>query len=895
MVPSKPNSMRSPAPQPACDTELACAQFAQAKAQLATRFQQELNTETYLREHSAQMDQLLQRVWAHAAFPPDFAICLMATGGYARRELYPHSDIDLLFLYEGERLPDERFIQSVLNPLWKLGLRVGYACRNLHESLSLALGDHTILTALIDARHLAGSQEVCDQFQQAWLAAIPAQREQFVQDKLQERQRRIQKYGDSRYLLEPDIKQAVGGLRDLHMLYWLARYYYQAPSVKALVEQQILHAQEYADYRKSYGFMATVRIALHLLSGRGDERLSFDRQVEISDWFGFRSHKRHAPVERFMKRYFQTVRKVGSLTRLFCALIEDASSQELHKAEFQGRLSPQETEHFTCQGVRLAFRQPCDLTQNPWLMLELFATAQEHLLSIHPSALREVSHHLSLIDRAFIHHPRPNAVFLKMLLSPKAPDQTLARLNEAGVLGKFIPDFAYLVGQIQYDRYHVYTVDEHTIRVIGTIHAIEQGQLDKELPLATEVIHRIHAREALYLAALCHDIAKGRGGSHEKRGVRITRKLGKRFGLDEATIELAAWLVEQHLLFSHTAFSRDLADPQTILDFVEQVQSPERLRLLLVLTVADIRGVGPAIWNGWKGALLRDLYDRAELEMALPSGATTREAAIQRVKALLADQLHDWPAPARESLLQEPSEHFWLGVAEEYHAEAAHLIYQQRQSPEPMRYAYEIHHFESITHLRLVLANRPGLLYSLAGCLSLMKARIVSISSATLQDGLALILLDIQDNWYQAYEDSEALDSLRDALLAAFADPERFHEKLRTRRLQASRLKSLPHAPSVYVHQALSATHTVIEVNATDRIGLLADITGLLSTLRLRILSSKITTYGDRAVDVFYVTDEQGHKLVDEKAITQLKEALLAMLAVPEPATRRKSYAPDTA
>jgi len=551
-------------------------------AQAAERFLQSNKPNGYLKDMTAIMDQMIQAIHAavkvaHPSGNQDEYFCCVAVGGYGRKELFPYSDIDLLFLHQQAKPKDvQAYVEACLYYLWDLGLQVGHSVRTVDEAIDLAKSDHTISSNLMDARIVVGNAALLKQltarFDRQVLGSDPPR---YVEAKLKERETRHLKHGDSRFLLEPNIKENKGGLRDLHTLYWLSHYCYGTRSIRELVNRSLLTEQEYRKFKNAEQFLWTVRIHLHLLAGRAEERLTFDMQLRIGEKLGYRTSHIHRPVERFMKHYFQVAKHVGDLTRQFCALLEEEHKHRPKLSILRLLEREKHIEEFRLEGQRLDFLSPQAITENPVLILKLFHTAQAHGLDIHPRALQQISRNLSLIDDSLRHNPQANQLFMHMLLSDKGPETMLRRLNEADVLGKFIPDFGRIVGLMQYDMYHIYTVDEHIIRALGILRSIEKGEVKDELPLATDVIQHItQSRHILYLALLCHDIAKGRGGNHPVIGESIVRKLASRFGFNQQEVDTAAWLVREHILFTDIAFKRDLDDVQTIADFVPLCNRP---------------------------------------------------------------------------------------------------------------------------------------------------------------------------------------------------------------------------------------------------------------------------------------------------------------------------------
>src|SRR4051794_6068594 len=637
-------------------------------------------------------------------------LAIVAVGGYGRGEMAPYSDIDLLFLLPYKQTPHtEQVIEYLLYLLWDLGLKVGQATRSVADCLRYAKADLTIRTALLEARYIWGEQALYNELKQRFDAEIlRGTAPQFVEEKLAERDARHQRVGDSRYQLEPNVKEGKGGLRDLHTLYWIAKYIYRIDDVAKLVELGVLSAEESARFERAQIFLWTVRCHLHYLAGRAEERLTFDLQTEIGGRMGYTDHAGSRGVERFMKHYFLVAKDIGDLTRIFCAILE---ADQKHKRRLSwvrwgnGRRS---LGGFVVDGERLTIPSEDFFKNDPDGLLRLFHVAQQHELDIHPRALRAASLSLRLINQQLRDNLEANRLFLEILTSRKDPETALRRMNEAGVLGRFIPDFGRVVAQMQYDMYHVYTVDEHTLFAIGILHKIESGLLKEELPLATQLMPTIISRRALYLAVLLHDIAKGRGGDHSEIGEQIALKLGPRLGLSAEETETVAWLVRWHLLMSSTAFKLDIGDPQTIGGFVERVQSPERLKLLLMLTVADIRAVGPKVWNGWKAALLRELYHRA---IEVISGGLTEEGQNSRVAAAQTaarDLLPDFTDAEFANFTARGYPFYWLSFDPPTHARHARLMREAEASGAPLTVEKRVEPHRSVTEITLYTADHPG-------------------------------------------------------------------------------------------------------------------------------------------------------------------------------------------
>jgi [protein-PII] uridylyltransferase len=819
-------------------------------------------------------------------------LALVAVGGYGRGQLAPWSDVDLLFLFPWKQTPwGEQVTEYLLYLLWDLGLKVGHATRNVDECIHAARADVTVRTAILEARWLWGEQDLFTELLTRFDREVVAKSgPDFLEAKLAERDQRHQRMGDSRYLVEPNVKEGKGGLRDLHTLLWLARYLYGVSTLEGLVGKGILTGPEAKRFARAEEFLLAVRCHLHYLAGRAEERLTFDVQSELARLLGYGDHPGASGVERFMKHYYLVAKDVGDLTRIFAAALEEAHKK---KPRFSLRRKLR-VDGFVIDGGRVNVGADDIFDREPVKLLRLFHLAQERALDVHPDALRMVRRSLKLVDATLRANTDANALFLDMLTSRKDPETTLRRLSEAGVFGRFVPDFGRVIAQMQHDMYHVYTVDEHTIRAIGILSRIESGALGDEHPLANEIVHQVVSRRVLYVAVLLHDIAKGRGGDHSLLGEQVAQKLCPRLGLTPAETETVAWLVRWHLLMSATAFKRDLNDAKTILDFGHVVQSPERLRLLLVLTVCDIRAVGPGVWNGWKGQLLRDLYWRAE-EML--SGGNVVQARAERVKKrrdMVDALIADLPEPARTDFLVRHYDGYWLSTDPEAAARHAHLMYAADRSRERLMVEFRPDTFRAVTEMTLYAPDHPGLFARIAGAIAVAGGTVVDAKVHTTTDGMAIDTFLVQDADGGAFNRSEQLAKLRRAIDRTLAG-----EILPTKTIAADRPNEPARArvftvqPVVLIDNSASGSFTVIEVNGRDRPGLLYDVTRALYELSLSIGSAHIATYGERAVDVFYVKDLVGMKVSHKGRLNAIERRLLDALRTAPERERLKREAED--
>ncbi|WP_027135269.1 [protein-PII] uridylyltransferase [Geminicoccus roseus] len=816
----------------------------------------------------------------------EFAV--LAVGGYGRSELCPHSDVDLLFLVPYKRTPvAEQIAEFVLYRLWDLGLKVGHATRSTAECIKLAQQDLSVSTALLEARPLWGDEGSIGELRDRYRKEIVQGHEAaFIEAKLAERDDRHLRVGDSRYLLEPNVKEGKGGLRDLHTLGWLARFVYGASDLTALVQSGLLTRRDLATFKRSHAFLLAVRCHLHWLTGRAEDRLTLDVQPEIASRMGFRARVRAKGVERFMKRYYLAAREVGNLTRIVCAALEEQHRRRPKFALPRFGLSRKRVDGFIIQGNRLALDDPATFQNEPVRILQLFQTADARGLDIHPATLAAVGHALPRIDAALRDDPHANRLFMEILTSRRDPALGLTRMNEAGVLGKFVPDFGRIVAQMQHNLYHVYTTDEHTIRAIDILRQIEDGRIGGEVPLATELFPKLLSRRALFVAAFLHDIGKGRGGRHSEVGATIARRLCPRFGLAPEETETVVWLVRHHLLMSDTAFRRDLEDPKTIQDFVDVVQSPERLKLLLVLTVCDIRAVGPNVWNGWKGQLLRELHHEAEAALQSGDPRGRRSARTNRAKGELEQALLTAPDGwwTRERIDRHIARHdprYWLGFSTEELVRHAELIRQTESQAMPIGIDFRVDTFRDRSELLLYAPDHPGLFMKVAGAIALGGASIVDAHIFTTTDGTALDMLGFQDaEKHVAVDDPERLQRIRTNLIKALSGEIWLEKALAGRRSLPARADVFRVEPRVLLDNNASRTHTVIEVNGRDRPGLLFDLAKALKESGLVISSAHISTYGERVVDVFYVKDVFGMKVTVRSKVMKVQKQLTEALSL---------------
>ena len=825
----------------------------------------------------------LFRIASTELFPPgasDERISVVAVGGYGRGTLAPGSDIDLLFLLparQSERV--QSMVEFLLYCLWDTRQKVGHATRNIDECIRLAKSDNTILTAILEARYICGDEQLFERLVSDFRREIVLKgAKEFIASKLGERDVRHFKVGESRYLVEPDVKDGKGGLRDLHTLFWIAKYIYATNSTDELAEKGAFTREELATFKKCERFLWAVRCHLHFLSKRGNDRLSFDRQSDIAERLGYKAHGGLKHVERFMKHYFLVAKDVGDLTRILCASLEARQVKDTPGlGRMIGRLIPKSSGNlsdapaFRLEGGRVVPKSPDVFRNDPVNMIRLFAAAGRHGAEIHPDAIKLLRKSLGLI-RSIHDDPEANAIFLELLTSSDNPDIVLRMMNEAGVLGRFIPAFGRIVAMMQFNMYHHYTVDEHLIRAVGHLAAIERGKHSEDHPLASALIPTITSRRLLYVAVFLHDIAKGRKEDHSIAGERIALELCPRLGLTASETETVAWLIRHHLLMSETAQMRDLNDFKTILDFCAVVQSLERLKLLIILTVVDIRAVGPGVWNGWKGQLLRTLYAEAEPVLTGGHTAVSRKERIAEAQAAFFARLKHWSEERKKAYAARHYEAYWLGTSTEEQVKHAELIAGAAETSVVTR--TETNAFTAITELTIYTPDHPRLLALITGACAAAGANIAGAQIFTTTDGMALDTILIQREFPEEDDERRRAERVADLIRKALRGELWLKEAVARAYKPQQRIKAFTVEPRVIIDNRSSNRFTVIEINGLDRIGLLYDLTEALYRLNLNIASAHVTTFGEKAIDVFYVTDLTGAKIENTARHAQIENAL---------------------
>jgi [protein-PII] uridylyltransferase len=826
-----------------------------------------------------------------AAGLPD-RVAIVATGGYGRRMLAPFSDIDLLFLAPDDPSPETlRVIEYMLYFMWDLGLKVGHATRSIAHCLTDAGTDLTIRTSLLDARLLAGDAALFDEFHSRFEAAsIEAGAAAFIMGKQTERAERHRRFGESAFLVEPNIKEGRGGLRDLQTLYWMVRAAYGPFTPSELVGESrlnLLDSQERRRLRRSWDFLWTVRFHMHYVSGRSEDRLTFDLQPVIGAHMGYTRHGAQDSVERFMRHYFLTARDVTRIGRVLePAIIRHAVGEPALPTEPDQALL---RAGFILADSQIKPLRGDDFADDPLQMLRMLKLARDRRLALHPLAMRAMIRH----ERNAVRlrgNREAGEIFLDLLCG-RDPDgnpcgaKWLSIMNESGIIGRLLPDWARIVGQMQFDTYHIFTVDEHTIEAIRILNTLERGKLAQIAPVASGLVEDLQSRRALYVAMLLHDVAKGRGGDHSILGAEVALQVGPQLGLSAEETETVSWLVLHHLLLSQTAFKRDIDDAKTILDLAETVQSPERLKLLLVLTVADMRAVSPRVWNGWKATLLREIYARVAEVLAGGLATTERDVRVRRSKETVDGILagEGWPDADREKFLGLGYPGYWLGFDPDTQVRHARIVRDAEARHAPLTVETEPLPARAVTEVTVYAADHAGLFSRIAGALAVAGASIVDARIHTMTNGMALDTFWVQDAAGGAFDQPHRLAKLYVLIEQALSGHLRLNQEIPkiAHAANGRRMRAIHVPPRVVIDNRASNAHTVLEVNGRDRPGLLHDVTNAISEQGLQIASAHVTTYGVRAVDVFYVKDVFGLKIDNDRKLATLRDALLSALGPP--------------
>lgn len=850
----------------------------QKDAELRQKFDPHSSVSTLLKEKSDFIDKILSLCWHHYLGDYAQSLSLIAVGGYGRRELFPYSDIDIVVLLDSEDTsPYQEALANFFTFLWDIGLKPGQSVRTIEECIKAAQDDQTIMTSLMEMRLIVGNIALYETLREATTPDKIWPSDQFFIAKMEEQRQRNAKFHCTAYNLEPNIKEGPGGLRDMQIIAWVFKRHYNSSTLKELVKYGFLPESEYSELIAALDVLWRIRYALHLLTNRGEDRLIFDYQRDLAKQFGFSSKDQtyNQDVEQFMQFYFKTVLGLERLNEMLLQLF----NERFVCGEAVYRPLPFNAKFSVINGY-LEATEDSIFEQEPSALLEIFLILQQNpsLKGIRATTIRLIRKNLYLIDDAFRKNKTANRLFMEIFRQPRGITHQLRRMNRYGVLGAYVPGFANIVARMQYDLFHIYTVDEHTIFVISNLRRFALDKHIDELPFCNDIFLLISKPEILYIAALFHDIAKGRNGDHSVIGEEIARQFCIQHDLSQHDTKLITWLVRNHLIMSMTAQRKDISDPDIIHEFAQQAGSIEYLNYLYLLTVADIRATNPELWNSWKDALLQELY--SVTHSALQRGLENPVA--------LEDRLLENKKEAEDELIK-------LGISEPViykswkHASDDYFL---RYSADEIAWHTIAIASSSEDELPLVLL-RPQTQRGSAEVFIYTKNEeaIFSISTATL-DQLGLTILDARimttsDNYvlnsFQVLEQSgepinepfrevHICTALRHNLLR------REVKKHKNIRRQSRQAKHFPIQTTIRFHADPLNRHTIIELITTDRAGLLSKIGQAFIQQNIHLYSAKITTIGSRAEDMFYITDQQLQPITDTAKQEQIRREILKML-----------------
>ena len=833
-----------------------------------------------IRSYAFLTDCLVTSAWKFATeiqFPshnPTEAekLSIISVGGYGRREMAPFSDVDLLFLTPYKMTPwSENVIETVLYLLWDLKLKVGHSSRSIKDCLRLGSDDYTIRTAMLEHRFVCGDINLASQLnEKLWKNLFSGTAKDFISAKLIERENRHEKHGQ-RYMVEPNVKEGKGGLRDLQSLYWIAKYVYQTQNISDLVDLNVFRSDEYLQFEQAEEFLWAVRCQMHHLADRAIEQLSFDLQVEVASAMGYHDSRDQRAVEIFMQDYFRHATRVGDLTRIFLTSLEAVHAKDEPLLERIFKRKPKIDNDYIVIHNRLAIKSEKEFLTNPINLLKLFSEALRTGLLIHPNAMRLVSANLAMVNNEFRASTEAQQIFLELLLKHGNPERALRRMNELGFLAKFIPEFEPIVAMMQFNMYHSYTVDEHTIQCLKTLAQIEKSELVEELPIASSILKDGVNRKVIYIALLLHDIGKGRSDDHSILGAKIAKQVSPRLGLNKQETETVEWLVRYHLLMSDMAQKRDISDPRTVRDFAKAVQSVKRLNLLTVLTVCDVRSVGPDTWNNWKATLIRQLYAETKAILEQGAEALNRENRMTEAKKALREKLSEWD---NKDIKIETGRHYppyWQGFQVDAQFAFAKLL--RNLGADEIKIELTPDTDRDATRICFALSDHPGIFSRLAGALALVGANVVDARSYTSKDGFATAAFWIQDGDGSPYNQAR-FSRLRRMIEKTLSGEVITREAIKERDKFKKREKAFKVPTSITFDNEGSEIYTIIEVDTRDRPGLLFDLTRTLANMNVYIASAVIATYGEQVVDSFYVKDMFGLKFHSESKQKKLEQNL---------------------
>ncbi|MDQ6955108.1 MAG: [protein-PII] uridylyltransferase [Mariprofundaceae bacterium] len=828
--------------------------------------------EVLVHDMCARVDQLLVQLWQEKAPHACLLVDLIAVGGYGRGELAPQSDWDIWFLVADEM--DEQCKQELeifLYALWDLGAKIGYAVRSVKETLDHVKEDWNSATAALEARLLHGESQYFDDMQEKLAVFFKRKRKDFVEAKLLELEMRHKRTGNTAFLMEPDIKECKGGLRDVQSVFWMAKAWYGTDCCDDLVTANALSEVEYNHLCTAQDFLWRCRTALHLEMKRPTDRLGFEQQATLAESMGYIGSKNRPSVELFMIDYFRHAGRIARVSGLLLMHFQEL----LHPQYFSFERNIDDG--FTLEGQRVGIQHAQVFQEDPLRLLRIFHVAQLDKRHLSSAALRQIRADVTLIDDTFRTNPKTHAAFLQILRDRRNVASALKMMNDTGVLGRFIPRFRDVVGLGQFNRYHAYTVDEHTLRAVGEARNFFHGDHDMRLPLAHQVWHKISRPELLYLALIFHDIAKGMPGDHSENGEVLAHAFCQSIGLNRDATELVAWLVRKHLSMAVTSQRFDLSDTEVITQFAEKVVDIERLNYLFLLTVADIAAVGPNVWNDWKGSLLSELY-HATARALMPGGEkqeTLQDRLSERVKTRVESSLIRAPEVERMHLEQAFNDLPWRCIMHFPPRQLYPLGKLLVDSGVNDGIALYVDTTGCETVVMVLAKEQDRLFAALTTAMAVKHINILAAQAFNLKDGRILDVFHVQNMEGQPLSIDSDLSRLKSRLQCVLQDG---CKKQAIPTLPAAKINMLMRQVPVRVRELrLASTHqTAIEVTASDQPALLARLAWIIDESGFSLHGAAITSFGERVVDVFFIEGKQDSCLTTQEVVSlcaKLKEA----------------------
>ncbi|MGE5446023.1 MAG: [protein-PII] uridylyltransferase [Ignavibacteriales bacterium] len=829
-------------------------------------------------KRSQVIDGLIKQALTELGFSETPGVSIVALGGYGREEFCPYSDVDLLFLYapESKSLVND-VVQSLFYLLLDLKLEIGHSVRTISECMELSCGeDVTILTALLDGRFVCGDRALYDEFdRKLFRELLPSISSKYIERKLAENEKRINRFGRSVYLLEPHVKEGEGGLRDIHVALWIAKAKFKAKSFRELLQRGVLLEQELRVFEKGLDFLLPIRSELHYLSGRKEDRLSFEWQEKVARFLGYGDVGEIRAVERFMRVYYLRANLIREYSQ---RLIERSTSKP--RTGFGAPKTVFLDNGFIIQGGTLSVSSRNAFRDHPENLMRAYEIADRYDIRMGKYLIDLIRDNVRVIDENVRRNPDLNASFLRLLKEGKEVAKAIFEMNRLRLLAYYIPEFGKIIGMGQHDAYHVYTVDVHSIFMIKEIECLINGEYEKNFPLLTEIAKTLSKRHVLYLACLFHDMGKGEGRNHSQRGAAMISKIAERMGLSDEESEMLEFMVKHHLVMPHFSQRRDIHDDELILRFAKSVKTLETLSLLYLLSFADIRSVGPDVWTNWKGMLLEELYLRTA--SVLEHGEFKRESpeerarkSIREVAHILRDEISE--DKVRRHLDVMPKSYF-LGFSPQKIAYHVRLIEKFGEEVGTDVIFYQNEGYDEFTFWGF---DEPGIFSKLCGVLAGSGINIMGARIITRTDGRIVDVFYVNRLGKSTYED-EIWDKVRNSLYSVLNGEIDVEELVsRRRRDRPVFEKQTPRHPTrIEIDNESSDAATIIDIYTHDRVGLLYDITKTLTKLGLSIDYAKISTKVDQAADVFYVREIDGGKILDEENLEGIKNALFEAIDV---------------